>query len=166
MKYIGKGAFTKCYLLDCGKKVMLKSIDPIKEVMSLGWFPDSPLFPSIHAIDEGVYESKYYPKVRSLKNTLKPRHYGYYKELRRIQEGIRYTTNKYDSYHIIYKAFEGIRYKKLREVMLEALEGCANIGSDIGFEISPRNVAVEKGNLVLIDCFFQKTKLAEVNSRR
>ncbi|UZT50233.1 hypothetical protein [Enterobacter phage 03_vB_Eclo_IJM] len=38
MKLIGKGAFTKCYLKDCGKRVLLVSSDPIKECMARAGF--------------------------------------------------------------------------------------------------------------------------------
>jgi len=52
MKLIGKGAFTKAYLMDDQTTVFLKSSCPIKEVMALGWFPDSSLFPVLCRGDE------------------------------------------------------------------------------------------------------------------
>jgi hypothetical protein len=50
--------------------------------------------------------------------------------------------------------------------MQDAVEACANYGSDVMFEISPRNVAVHNGNLILLDCFFIKSKLREVRDKR
>lgn len=155
MKLIGKGLFTKAYLREDGK-VELMSKDYIKECMSFGWFPSNRLFPSIKSIDNGNYEMKYYPKVKSLKKSLKPIEYNKYLELRNLT--IPFIVNKYEGYDNLYNAFSTIKGKILREAMLEALSACTNYGSDISFEISLRNVAVDKGNLVLLDCFFIQTQ--------
>ena len=169
MKLIGKGAFTKAYLNDDGKTVTLYSVCPIKEGMALGWFPESPLFPKLERIDyldsgEGVYIMEYYPKVKSLKNTLSPNQYAIYRELRGLN--IPLTQNPYDGYQELYNAFKTLKNRRVREIMLYALDSCVNYGSDIGFEISPRNVAVKNKKLVLLDCFFIKSKLNEVRSKK
>jgi hypothetical protein len=44
----------------------------------------------------------------------------------------------------------------------EQIDGLMNYGADIRFEISPRNVAVKNGKLILLDCFFFASKLREV----
>lgn len=54
MKLIGKGAFTKAYLLDNGR-VQLHSCCPFKECMAHGWFPESDLFPKLTFVDVGIY---------------------------------------------------------------------------------------------------------------
>ena len=87
-----------------------------------------------------------------------------YKQLRAIDRAQSYICNPYDSYDRHYKAFSKLKNNRLRTAMLEALEGCSNWGSDIGFEISPRNVAVNNGKLVLLDVFFSKSKLKEIRS--
>ena len=172
MKLIGKGAFTKAYLNDNGKTVTLYSVCPIKECMALGGFPKSPLFPKLERIDyldsgEGVYIMEYYPKVKSLKNALYPNQYAIYRELRGLRGlKISLTQNPYDGYRELYNAFKALKNRRVREVMLYALEACANYGSDIGFEISPRNVAVKNKKLVLLDCFFINSKLNEVRSKK
>ena len=165
-KLIGRGQFTKAYLREDGK-VELVSKDPIKECMALGWFPSSRLFPTIDRIDTtedtALYLMKYYPKVKSLKDSLKPKEYAKYKELRGLT--IQYTHNKHNAYQEVYDAFKSIKNKRLRETMQEAIMSCTNYGTDIAFEISPRNVAVSPtGNLVLLDCFFQISKLRELVS--
>jgi hypothetical protein len=163
MKLIGKGLFTKAYLRDDGM-VELESSDPIKECMAFGWFPDSRLFPDIKSLDNGNYEMKHYPRVSSLKSSLKPLEYKKYLELRNINIPI--VQNKYDGYNSLYNAFSTIRGKLLKEAMLSALEACSNYGSDVNFEISPRNVAVDKGNLILLDCFFIRSVADNIRNKK
>lgn len=166
LKLIGKGAFTKCYQLS-EDKVLLKTEDPIKECMAHGWFPDSELFPEVsHSDVEGCYEMKYYPKVRSLKNNLSPDQYRLYKELRLIFSEFRQPVNPYDRYNAWHDAFECSDLDQdIKETMQYALLACGNYGTDVCFEISPRNVAVDDGKVVLLNCFFMESKLKEVNKR-
>jgi len=51
LKIIGKGSFSTVYELS-EKQVLIKSSDPIKECMSMGWFPESKLFPNIERIED------------------------------------------------------------------------------------------------------------------
>lgn len=171
-KLIGRGLFTKCWLNDDGKTVTLHSFCPIKECMGLGWFPNSKLFPKVERrgyLDNGagVYKLKYYPKVKSLKTALKPSEYEFYKLLRKIGDAT-CTVDRRTRYNETYKLFESIpgKWRVKREALLDALGACTNYGSDVAFEISPRNVAVDKGNLVLLDCFFMMSKAAEMRSGR
>ncbi|UZT50044.1 hypothetical protein [Enterobacter phage 01_vB_Eclo_IJM] len=63
----------------------------------------------------------------------------------------------------------GLRLKTVREGLMDvlmALDACANFGSDIQFEISPRNVRAVNGKLILVDCFFLVSKLQEVRSSK
>jgi hypothetical protein len=154
LKLIGKGAFTKCYQLN-DTTVLLKSEDPIKECMAHGWFPETDLFPKVEfsSID-GCYEMEYFPRVTSLKNNLDSDQYQIYKELRDIQNKIGWSINIYESYLEVYKAFEQLDNEELKNIMIEALEACGNCGSNVGFEISPKNVAVKKGKLILLDVFY------------
>ena len=156
LKRIGKGSFTTAYLMD-NDKVLLKSSDPIKECMAMGWFPNSHLFPKVKFGDvDNEYIMNYYPKQTSLKNTLKPKHYAFYKELRRLWEDLPFN---YDVY-TLRTHFRYLTDKRKSAILIEALEACMNYGSDICFEISPRNVAVGKtGNLILLDCFYIKSLL-------
>lgn len=157
LKLIGKGAFTKAYL-DTNNNVILHSIDPIKECMAMGWFPDSPLFPEIKTTgDNEVYIMKYYPRVSSLKQNLKPAQWLIYQQLRKLT--CTRTKNRYDLSYNWYIAFESLENKELAETMCKAIDACGNYGSDIDFEISPRNVATDDGNLILLDCFFSLSKL-------
>lgn len=161
LKKIGQGAFTTCYRLNT-KEVLLKSTDYIKECMAFGWFPESNIFPEIESVEQYVYKSKYYERVTSLKNTLKPKQYEIYKELRQLK--VDYNVKDYDLLDEWRKQFETVSNKRFREALLEAVDSCANYGSDVSFEISPRNVAVDKGMLILLDCFFIKSQLNKIRS--
>lgn len=156
MKLIGQGAFTKAYQLN-DKQVLLKSIDPIKECMSLGWFPSSRLFPKLVRLDKGEYVSKLYKKEKSLKKALKPKHYDRYRSLVKLYNKWAWfslTLDYGDSYSKWVAAFNSLEDVYLKKALLSALDACANYGSDVCFECSPRNVAVDNGNLILLDCFF------------
>lgn len=172
MKFIGKGSFTKCFLMDCGKRVQLVTCDPIKEAMAWGWFPNSPLFPKLTFVSLGVYEMDYMPGSRGLKGELEPEQWELYKALRACFARNVKVHRKEDLYGAWYESFEDCAYAyadSYIEVafrdLLVALDACANFGSDIAFEISPRNVRAVNGKLVLLDCFFLVFKLEEVKSK-
>ena len=55
------------------------------------------------------------------------------------------------------------KFDNEKEAILEAIDAMCNYGSDVSFEISPRNIAADKdGNLILLDCFFIKSQLSNV----
>ncbi len=155
MKLIGKGAFTRAYLKD-NRTVLLKSRDPIKDCMASGFFPECKLFPKVTRVDLNTYEMKYYPRTTSLKNNLKPRQWEYYKQLRKAFNNIVLVSSNSMCY--LDRLLSYISYKYLREAIAEAYWACRNYGR-VCFEISPRNVAVHKGNLVLLDVFFNPDAL-------
>jgi hypothetical protein len=168
LKLIGKGAFSKCYQLDVNT-VLIKSVCPIKECMALGYFPDSPLFPTIDRLEYGdtsTYKMAYYPKTASLKKALDADQYAIYKELLELfNTPIRIDLSKKTRYDSWREAFNKLS-ADLASVMLEALDACADYSSDVCFEISPRNVAVKNGKLVLMDCFFMMDKLQEIQAEK
>lgn len=150
MKLIGKGAFTRAYLQDSGK-VLLKSSCPVKEAISMGFCGDSRFIPEIKCVDFQKYEMPFYEKPKSLKKALKPDQWTFYSELRRL-----YNEYKMVGTGLIIAAFKGSKLTPTQKRnMIEFVEGVANIGyDDVGFEISPRNVAVRNGRLILLDVFF------------
>lgn len=166
LKKIGKGAFTECYLLS-EDQVMLVTVDPLKDIYSMGWI-NNELFPVTHRVNclssgETVFTMERYNKVSSLKNSLDVDQYEIYKTFRKIfNEGDIWPKNLYDGYQRLYAEFSKIEDQALRDTMIETLDGISNYGSDIGFEISPRNVAVKNGKLILLDCFYMRSTLIEV----
>lgn len=173
MKLIGRGAFTKCYLKDCGKRVILVSSDPIKECMAWGWFPESPLFPEVKMIEAGTYEMDYIPPTRGLKAHLDDDQWQLYQVLRDCFSRSPVFSRPAELYHKWYEIFQAAHDRSESETVREglmdvlmALDACANFGTDIKFEISPRNVRAVDGKLILVDCFFLLSKLQEVRSTR
>ena len=173
---IGRGVFSTVYRKNA-KTVLIKSVDPVKECMAMGWFPNSRMFPKttrIAILDDGqgtaLYEQRYYPKVKSLKAALKPTEWEFYQELRKVQRMRVYPNDDYrslESLQLLIKALPS-KYASKKEHLLGAVDALASYGPDIRFEISPRNVAAHNGSLILLDCFFMAGKLKEVkkNKRR
>ena len=167
VKRIGSGAFTKAYLMENGR-VLLRSCDPIKEAMALGWFPKSEYFPEVSMLDDGVYEMQYYSRVRSLKSALAPAQWKIYKSLRTLYNEYRGKCRDYFDW---YKVFEREAAEEfcvpddVVQIILEALDACLNYDTSVNFEISPRNVAAQDGQLVLLDCFYLQRTLDEVRGR-
>ena len=148
MKVIGKGLFTTAYQSPNDRnRVVLKSRDPVKECMAIGWFPDSKLFPKVRRISypdaDGIqtYEMKKYPKCTAPKQQLNAKHYEIYKALR----GVCFTLMDIETLKVP-------RYVK--EVLQDAYHAVSSYGSPL-FEISPRNISyTPSGRLILLDCFY------------
>ena len=167
VKRIGSGAFTKAYLMENGR-VLLRSCDPIKEAMALGWFPKSKYFPEIAVLDDGVYEMQYYPRVRSLKSALTPAQWGIYRSLRNIYNECGSKCQNYFDWYKVFEQEAADDYnvpEDVVQVILEALDACSNYDTSVRFEISPRNVAVQDGQLVLLDCFYLQSAVGKVIGR-
>lgn len=154
---IGQGAFSRVYKKD-SKTVLIVSRDKAKEAMASPLWPPSRLFPRIKEVSSGVYESRYYPPIRSLKGALKEGQWQLYTHLRNLH--MDYTLGQ--GYYELRTGFKKhmAPYRRQREALLAALDALANYNLDVCFEISPRNVAVSpSGNLVLLDCFFFRHQL-------
>lgn len=171
-KQIGKGVFSRVYDMGNGR-VLISSVDPVKECIANGWCGDSGLIPKIQCEDKGnfpgyakqdscLYSMDYYPRVKSLKNSLDPDQWVLYKSLKKL-EGDFIIECCIDFYHdrktaTVYLLRNTIKKSSLPENVKEELtavvEGLTNYGDKLCFEISPRNVAVKEGKLILLDCFF------------
>jgi len=167
MKLIGKGSFSTVYRKSLDK-VLIKSIDDVKECMSLGWFPKSNMFPKMVRVskdgDYTFYESNYYPKVRSLKSELNSLDWEFYNILRNLSG---YNNGKDSGYIQWIKQFETIpdKFKYRKTILLDVLNALAAYGDDMCFEISPRNVSVKNKRLILLDCFFFRSQLVSSRNR-
>lgn len=163
MKLIGKGSFTKAYLLPDGQTVKLVTNDPCKECAAM-FAPVSPIFPILECDgyegEKRVYRMKYYPKQKSLKKALTARDYRFYKYLRKVAFSSWGCEDPYLS-HFKEKLNEIIPTEFAEEILAicEYIDALNNYGDDMKFEISPRNVAVDNGKLILLDCFFKKSYL-------
>lgn len=158
MKLLGKGMFSRAYLQDNGT-VLLKSIDPVRECQALDWFPDSPFFPRVtFGEQEGTYIMPYYAPVTAPKQALNSEHYAMYSELRAL--------GRTSGYQACYLAFKTITDVDLRKALQDAYEALINFGDDFCFEISPRNIAVVDGKLILRDCFFFSKLIKKRSNKR
>lgn len=170
---IGEGAFSKVYRLD-EDNVLIKSICHAKECMAHGWFPDSDLFPEIEMVDRDgeffFYKMRYYPtaKDRGVLKKLDERNKRLYKELQRVHEKKqdldRETNNEHLFFNNLHTALDAMsdEFEEEREALKEATDAMGNFTAKVGFEISPRNVATEDGQLILLDCFFSVEQLKKV----
>lgn len=172
LKCIGKGAFSTVYQKN-KNTVLIKSNDNVKECMSLGWFSNSKLFPSIECVGTSdcgefkFYEEKFYPKVKGLKNVISAFEYEFYKALRNLKTP-HYNARNYDNLDHWREQFESLpgKFHVKKTALLEALDGLSNYGTDICFEISPRNVATQGKKLVLLDCFFMAKDLDRLRKKQ
>jgi hypothetical protein len=137
LKKVGRGAFSDVRMLEDGY-VVAKSVDQVKECMAAGWFPEHGLVPAVELLDTSLdgehcfYKIEYYPKERSLKNSLKEHEYALYKELRRIFSEFIVPMNRHDLYSQWYTAFEGIsdEFEEQREEIIEGFYRSLGVSSD------------------------------------
>lgn len=157
LQRIGTGSFTTAYRVN-KSEVMLDTSDPVKYHMASGFTSDSTLFPRIYSKADGLLYMKYYPKLTSLKQNLTPRHWEYYKELRRIHDETMWSFSP----NALHSAIDSIKYQYLRDAVREQMISLeAHRPYDPLFECSPRNVRTHNGKLILLDCFYYATSLRE-----
>jgi hypothetical protein len=160
---VKRGSRTKAFIFN--DKVLLRTIDQVKECMALGWFPDSELFPEVKKtdfedIDESyqVFESPVYLQGRSMKALVcKEDWEEVYLPLRQMYQTMYWGFHSHDWHYSFLNAVNncvGLR-EEAKKPIKEAYEACRNFSEKVKFEISPRNIAAtEDGNLILLDCFF------------
>lgn len=163
LKLIGRGLFSKVWRLN-GSQVLVKSVCHVKECISMQWHNSENICPDITRIDDQTYTIEYFDKVSSLKDNLKASHYEIYKNLKSLSVG--YVPNKHNLFDAWYKQFKTIKNKRYRLALIDMLETLTNYGSDIEFEISPRNVAVKNGKLILLDVFFMQNQAVQQRSKK
>jgi hypothetical protein len=171
LSLIGKGSFTLCY--DNGNSVLLVSNCPVKECNALGWLSDSRLFPKIERLDFTddlqLFKQEKFTKVKSLKTALHKKEYDLYLQLRELASAYqcKYIKNPHDRHQIFVDTVKASKiHHAYKKALIEAVDGLANYTSKIGFEVSPRNVAVKNGKLILLDVFFSIDQLQKNTNKR
>ncbi len=176
LKLVGKGVFTKAYTSPAEPDTCyLVSSDPAKECLALfGYSTTMPnLFPKLERIEylnsgDNVFKTKFYARSTSLKSALDEDQYELFKALVSMHRSVNiWGVKDYDLADKYYKALNDLKTKKpcfeiYIEALQEAIDSLCNYGTDVLFEISPRNVRAENGKLVLLDVFFFRSKLREV----
>lgn len=109
---------------------------------------------------------KKYNKTKKIKDLLIEKDYIFYKKLQKIfKQSL--SLNNYNSYNSLYNIFSASNLEaEQKELLLDALKACYNYGTDIGFEISPRNIYIDNNRLILGDCFFIKSQLIEIRQSK
>ena len=164
---VGKGSFTKVYRKS-KTKVLIKTIDVVKEAMAENSvFQKSSLFPTLRYQGSSgkykLYEGTYYKPVKSILMNVPDRDW----ELYQILQNISWSYG--GTYETLYSRFEKRipgKFWRQKKVLLKSLETLKDYTDAVGFEISPRNLAVHRGRLVLLDCFFCHKLLHEVREAK
>jgi hypothetical protein len=154
MKLLGKGAFSRVYA-ENNQTVIIHSICPVKEAMSLGWITGD-RFPVVERLEPEVYRMKRYDRWLTTKNLCEADK-KLYTILRRIYREYSVRDN-------VATIFEPLRkdYPSEYEQLVQACYALANYSDseyDIRFEISPRNIAVDNGKLIFLDVFYLSSVL-------
>lgn len=158
---IGKGSFTKAYRNK--NTVYVVSHCPAKEAIAL-FCTSSKHLPAIerleYSIDDkgnSVYKMPYYAKINK---ALHPKAWKHYQAIKRVVHA-KWNNSKMDVCLWI-EVFEEDKTipKKLRNDIIAVLDAMTNYTLNVGVEISPRNIGVDRrGNLVLLDIVFSRDVL-------
>lgn len=176
-KLIGKGAFTKCYDNN-DNTVTLISNCPFKELLSHNWLPNSSRLPKCKRLDysvdrkgNSVYIMPKYEKVTAPKTQLSSSDYKLYKGLKALADtfqikavNLKNPYNRLDTFRDCVK--ESHLHYSYKNLLIECAEGLANFTTKTGFEVSPRNLAINKGKLILLDLFYSVEQLNNVRSNK
>lgn len=166
-KLIGRGTFTKAFQIS-ETEVEVITTCPSKECYAI-FSQGNPFAPVIEKTDyldsgESVYLMPFYSKVKSPSRELN-------KESLEVYEALRAINNTY-SVKDYYEFCNAIDATTLPEEAKENIkELCGDVANgidcyDLGFEISPRNIAIsEGGQLIMLDCFFSRKLLTNTNKR-
>lgn len=155
MKKIGQGLFSTAYM--DGEHVILKSICMAKECLALFGFGDSEYWPTIERIDSYVYRMPFYQPLKKV--NLSQDQWALYQALKAHRQAFQSYVQRetsYDRYDRLYAHWQPFPF------IQEALESLSNYGQYIDIEISPRNVKVADGKLILLDIFFFTDQLKEI----
>jgi len=166
-KLIGRGSFTKAYQIS-ENQVEVVTTCPSKECYAI-FSQGNPFAPVVEKLDylhsgESVYLMPLYAKVKAPSRELNPESLEVYKALRAINN--KYSVRNYNDFC---SEVDGTSLSEDVKEYVKDLCGdvCNGIDCyDLGFEISPRNIAVGKdGQLIMLDCFFSRKLLIKTSKR-
>lgn len=161
--------FTICYRIEGTDRVLLDTICPIKHMIADGLFPKSQLLPKFnyHNYDNHDFlEAEFYPKVRSLKNNLDPDQWKKYQILRKLYMSTSIRDIPIDNLSEFWEnKFKELEDIELRDLMVGCMQVCSQYIDTVCFEISPRNVAVKDGKLILLDVLYDTNLLNELKEK-
>lgn len=173
-KRIGRGYFSAAYGLENGK-VLLKTICPTKALISKFCARDIPhrfipleYIGSADGTDHFLMERYVVPRNRKeLKGMVSEEEYELYNHLQKFMNVV-YRVNKssndidyvryQDSFDMLLRAILPKKYHKEAKAISEVFWHIVQVEPTVVFEIKPQNVAVVKGRIKFLDCFYTKRK--------
>jgi hypothetical protein len=177
-KFLGAGAFARCYLAEDGfvysfLKMDTREFDFSKEGIALFSTCENSHMPKIESLGEDdeenrVYKSEYYPNKLTTKNKQAWRDY---KLLAQIAKESIINDGMHKGYDTNVKIITKARELGLKESILEALESInvalTNYDLTYCFEFRPCNLKVsDDGELILLDVIFNKKALSQKLNKR
>lgn len=165
-KKVKYGAFSKVTIYDDNPMVDILTEDHAKEAMVLGWFPDHPLFPEVlYSYKPNVtYHMKKYD-TKFIKANLDPDQWQLYQLIKKIyKEWLWLDSSKYTVPELgtLFESHRSLLGDDITDALIGASDAMGNYSYRVGFEISPRNCAVDNGKLILLDCFFNPEQLEQI----
>ena len=173
-KRIGRGYFSAAYGLENGK-VLLKTICPTKALISKFCARDIPhrfipleYIGTADATDIFMMERYVVPRSRKeLKEMVSKDEYELYSQLAtfmhviykisRVGNGLDHVKYQ-DSFVMLLSAILPKKYRKEVKSISEVFWHIVQVEPTVVFEIKPQNVAVVKGKIKFLDCFYTKRK--------
>jgi hypothetical protein len=169
MQFVGRGLFTRAYRCTVTKKVFLRSKCHVKEIMALGWFPDSKLFPRVERTSLPKYDyvmkdyssDKYKLRVAALCKS----HRRLYDALRTV-DNIGWSNPELGFSHL-QTVFDNLDILPKHKIVLSAALGAlSNYGTDIYTDVSRCNLRQAGDKLILLDIFLLRSQWDEVMQSR
>lgn len=175
-KIIGRGAFTKCreHKTDA-TRVFLETTCTLKECIYLfnQEYEFSPKYYNREydeIKDVWVFEAERYEKTRSLKDKLKPKYWKLYQHLRKLaNDSVNFSgiSGRYTQFSgLIAEILDWDIDEELKEDVYNYLSEFTNYSSCLRLEISPRNVFIKNGALILADVVFCTKQLQEARASK
>lgn len=164
---LGKGLFSRCYKLD-NSTVLIESYDPIKAAMADGKFPKSKLFPKVHHATNPFgrgypfYKMKLYdlpkrPTRKWLQSNLEEEQFALFSLLSELRQDVQDAAAWKDGtsrQQVWTDAYNDYLEPKHAKILVKAHRVCCEVGETIMLDCLPKNVAVDDGKLILLDCFY------------
>lgn len=165
MERIGKGMFSTVYK-ETSRTILIRSNCPQKECIALFGLSGGRRWPKGETITKGLYRMPLYKKVRGPSKELSKVDYKLYIKVKKLcQEFMINRTHGYDDHKLFINLSNKHLDKNNARQFIEAFESMMNYldPGNIGFEISPRNIAKRNsGGIVWLDLFFSRELVKEL----
>lgn len=167
LKQIAKGSFTDVFYLN-EDEVMLRTTDKIKELYAQNWLPELdwnpyPVTEYLDCSDNGDFF------------LLKMKRYDRFSRVEQLNEKSKKLLKAMKCFRVaIEESQRAVRWtsdlskavceipEEFREFTQESIDSVCNYSNSAFFEISPRNLAVDGSDLILLDCWFSRSEFKRI----